>query len=196
MFITNKQNACWNLNKDLYRHGSFSNDFRLISLFSSLDVSFLMWHESGFRLVLPFVLAHNLLRSTMKLIFSFSKIMPLASDRAWIKQKKKAETSRDGHSNYLRNRRKETLKAKLNIIVCDSKLIFIIIDDSPDPTEYLYKLFIRFPLIFILLSWCSLFDRFMSFTINLLKIAPPETARESRPRWSEFIQETTLRTNV
>lgn len=110
--------------------------------------------------------------------------------------KKKAETSRDGHSNYLRNRRKETLKAKLNIIVCDSKLIFIIIDDSPDPTEYLYKLFIRFPLIFILLSWCSLFDRFMSFTINLLKIAPPETARESRPRWSEFIQETTLRTNV
>lgn len=96
----------------------------------------------------------------------FSKIIPLAiADESNIA---------DGHSNYLRIKR---TAEKLNIIA-EPKLIFIIIDDSPI-VEYLYKLFIRSPLIFILLSWGSLFDRFMSSNIFWRS----RTARENvRPR--------------
>lgn len=67
------------------------------------------------------------------------------------------------------------------------KLIFIIIDDSSisGRREYLYKLFIRFPLIFILLSWGSLFDRFMSF----VKIEDRTRNSEREKEDADFIQE-------
>lgn len=85
------------------------------------------------------------------LIFLFRKLSPLRS--RWIKH-------RVGHPNYSRTEKQKRtwISSWTQIDFYYNRWFF----DRSERREFLYKLFIRSPLIFILLSWGSLFARFMS----------------------------------